>query len=52
VLYGSDAAGRSFASKLGKVTGAEIPQAPRKHILGENLRRILTPILRAKGHKV
>jgi predicted TIM-barrel fold metal-dependent hydrolase len=52
VLYGSDAAGRSFASQLGKVTGAEIPQAPRKLILGENLRRILTPILRAKGHKV
>jgi predicted TIM-barrel fold metal-dependent hydrolase len=52
VLYGSDAAGRSFASQLGKVMGADIPESARKLILGENLRRMLTPILRAKGHKV
>ena len=51
VLYGSDAAGRSFASQLGKVMGADIPEAARKLILGENLRRMLTPILRAKGRK-
>jgi predicted TIM-barrel fold metal-dependent hydrolase len=51
VLYGSDAAGRSFASQLGKVTGAEISEAARKLILGENLRRMLTPVLRAKGMK-
>lgn len=52
VIFGSDAAGRSFASQLGKVTGAEIPEAARRLILGENLRRILTPILRAKGRQV
>jgi predicted TIM-barrel fold metal-dependent hydrolase len=52
VIFGSDAAGRSFASQLGKVTGAEIPQSARRLILGENLRRILTPILHAKGRQV
>jgi hypothetical protein len=52
VVFGSDGAGRSFASQLGKVMGAEIPDPARKLILGENLRRILTPILRAKGRPV
>ena len=52
VVYGSDVAGRSFASQLGKVTGAEIPEPARRLILGENLRRMLTPILRAKGRQV
>lgn len=49
VLYGSDAGGRSFASQLGKVLGADIPESARKLILGENLRRLLTPILKEKG---
>jgi hypothetical protein len=49
VLYGSDAAGRSFASQLGKVLGAEVPGSAKRLILGENLRRRLAPILRAKG---
>jgi len=49
VLYGSDAGGRSFASQLGKVLGAEIPEAAKKLILGENLQRLLTPILKRKG---
>lgn len=49
ILYGSDVAGRSFASQLAKVTGAQIPDAARRLILGENLRRLLTPILRSKG---
>jgi predicted TIM-barrel fold metal-dependent hydrolase len=49
VVYGSDAAGRSFASQLAKVTGAEIPDGAKRLILGGSLRRMLTPILRAKG---
>jgi uncharacterized protein len=49
VVYGSDAGGRSFASQLGKVMGAGIPEAARRLALGENLRRMLAPILRAKG---
>jgi predicted TIM-barrel fold metal-dependent hydrolase len=52
VVYGSDAGGRSFASQLGKVMGAEIPESARRLILGENLRRILAPILKAKGYRV
>ncbi|MBK5294090.1 MAG: amidohydrolase family protein [Acidobacteriia bacterium] len=34
VVFGSDAAGRSFASQLGKVMGAVIPEPARKLILG------------------
>ena len=49
VLYGSDAGGRSFASQLAKVQAADVPAAAKKLILGENLHRLLTPILRAKG---
>lgn len=51
VLYGSDCGGRSFASQLAKVTGADISLAARRLILGENLRRLLTPILQKKGMK-
>lgn len=49
VIYGSDVGGRSFASQLAKVVGADIPDAAKKLILGGNLRRLLAPILRAKG---
>ncbi len=52
VLYGSDAGGRSFASQLGKVVGANIPEAAKQLILGENLKRLLLPILNAKGIKI
>ena len=51
VLYGSDAGGRSFASQLAKVYGASIPEDAKRLILGENLIRLLTPILRKKGIK-
>ena len=52
VIYGSDVGGRSFASQLGKVLGAEIPDSAKELILGGNLRRLLTPVLRAKGYRV
>jgi predicted TIM-barrel fold metal-dependent hydrolase len=51
VIYGSDVGGRSFASQLAKVLGADIPDAAKRLILGENLRRLLTPILQAKGYR-
>src|SRR5882672_4304686 len=51
VVYGSDVPGRGFASQLAKVQGADVPDAVKRLILGENLRRILTPILQAKGMK-
>jgi uncharacterized protein len=49
VIYGSDAGGRSFASQLGKVMGADITEHDRRLILGENLKRMMLPILRRKG---
>ncbi len=49
VLYGSDAGGRSFATQLSKVYGAQIADADKRLILGGNLRRLLKPILRRKG---
>ena len=52
ILYGSDVPGRSFASQLAKVLGANISESDRQLILGANLRRLLTPILDAKGVKL
>ena len=49
VVYGSDIGGRSFATQLAKVYGAEITPEERKLILGGNLRRMLKPILQKKG---
>ncbi len=49
VLFGSDANGRSFASQLGRVLGADISVADKKLILRENLRRLLLPALKRKG---
>lgn len=49
VLFGSDAGGRSFASQLAKVHGARIPDAAKRLIFGENLKRLLAPIMKEKG---
>jgi predicted TIM-barrel fold metal-dependent hydrolase len=51
VLYGSDAGGRSFASQLAKVHGADIPEEAKRLIFAENLIRLLAPILKTKGIK-
>ena len=45
VIYGSYFGGRSFASELEKVLGAEIPDSANELILGGNLRRLLAPVL-------
>lgn len=52
VLFGSDAGGRSFASQLGKVLGADIPESAKQLILANNLKRLLRPILKDKGIRV
>ena len=52
VIYGSDIGGRSFASQLAKVQGANISDRDKRLILGENLKRLLLPILRVKGIRV
>jgi predicted TIM-barrel fold metal-dependent hydrolase len=49
VMYGSDFAGRSFASQLAKVLGANIPENAKRLILAGNIKRMLAPILTAKG---
>jgi hypothetical protein len=49
VIYGSDVTGRSFASQLAKTLGADVPDEAKRLILGANLKRLLTPILQAKG---
>lgn len=41
VVYGSDATGRSFASQLAKVTGADISNEHKALILHANMERIL-----------
>jgi predicted TIM-barrel fold metal-dependent hydrolase len=41
VVYGSDAAGRSFASQLAKVYGADISDESKRKILSGNMRRVL-----------
>jgi len=52
VVYGSDAGGRSFGSQLAKVLAADVSEADRRLVLGENLRRLLGKILEAKGVRV
>jgi predicted TIM-barrel fold metal-dependent hydrolase len=49
VLFGSDAGGRSFASQLAKVRNANISDEAKKLIFADNLKRLLSPILKAKG---
>jgi uncharacterized protein len=49
VLYGSDAGGRSFASQLAKVFGADIPESAKQLILGQNCKRLLMSMLKQKG---
>jgi predicted TIM-barrel fold metal-dependent hydrolase len=51
VVYGSDVGGRSFASQLAKVMGADIAEPAKELVLGGNLRRLFAPILRAKGYQ-
>jgi hypothetical protein len=49
VLFGSDIGGRSFGSQLAKVLGANVDDDAKRLILAGNLKRLLTPILKAKG---
>jgi len=49
VMYGSDFAGRSFASQLAKVLGADVPDNAKRLILAGNIKRMLAPIFAAKG---
>jgi predicted TIM-barrel fold metal-dependent hydrolase len=49
VIYGSDFAGRSLASQLAKVVGADIPEQAKRLILAGNIQRMLAQICASKG---
>jgi len=49
VMYGSDFSGRSFASQLAKVYGADVPEEAKRLILAGNIKRMLAPIFARKG---
>jgi predicted TIM-barrel fold metal-dependent hydrolase len=49
VTYATDTSGRSMSTQLAKVLGAQISRAEKQAIFGENLRRLLRPIMQAKG---
>lgn len=50
LIYGSDTGGRSFASQIAKVRGANIPDSAKALALGGNLKRLLKPIMDRKGY--
>jgi predicted TIM-barrel fold metal-dependent hydrolase len=50
LIYGSDTGGRSFASQIAKVRGADIPDSAKALALGGNLKRMLKPIMDRKGY--
>lgn len=49
IIYGSDVPGRGFGTQLAKVFGAQLSPEHRQMILSGNLKRMLGPILKAKG---
>lgn len=51
IIYGTDCGGRSFASQLSKVHGADISDTDKQKIFCDNLRNMMLPILTAKGIK-
>ena len=50
IVYGSDTGGRSYASQIAKVYGAELPESTKRLILGGNLKRLLAPLMKSKGY--
>jgi predicted TIM-barrel fold metal-dependent hydrolase len=52
ITYGTDTSGRSMSTQLAKVAGAEISREDKFAIFGANLRRLLQPIMTAKGMPV
>ena len=52
ITYATDTSGRSMSTQLAKVLGAKIGRAEKYAIFGENLRRLLHPIMQAKGMTV
>ncbi|MDZ4287609.1 MAG: amidohydrolase family protein [Prosthecobacter sp.] len=49
IVFGGHLPTRGYGNEMGKTLAADIPPDAKKQILGGNLRRLLTPILKAKG---
>ncbi|MCA9133584.1 MAG: amidohydrolase family protein, partial [Planctomycetales bacterium] len=49
IVFGSHLPGRSLGTELGKIVGADISEADKRLILGENFRNLLRPILHTKS---
>ena len=52
VIYGGHYPGRSFGTELSKVLAADISDADRFLIFGENFRRLLKPLFQKKGRSL
>jgi hypothetical protein len=52
IVFGSHLPSRSLGTELGKIIGAEITEEDKRLILGENYRKLLSPILRKKGRQL
>jgi hypothetical protein len=51
IVFGSDAPGRSFASQLAKVFGADVVEGTKQRIFSTNLKLLLQPLLADKNIK-
>lgn len=49
IVFGSHLPSRSLGTELSKVTAAQISEADKRRILGENFRDLLEPILKSKS---
>ncbi len=49
IVFGSHLPSRSLGTEYGKIFGADIDESQRRLILGDNLRRLLEPILSRKS---
>lgn len=49
IVFGSHLPSRSLGTELGKVLGADLTFHQRQQVLGANFRKLLIPILQAKG---
>lgn len=52
IVFGSDCGGRSLASQIAKVAGANITDEEKATIFSGNIKRLLSPILKSKGKSV
>lgn len=52
LVWGGHITSRAYATEISKVFDADLTSEQRMKVLGENVRRVAAPIMRAKGHEV